>query len=108
MNINWVDLPFGYNIYEMMTEYPYTVRNKQNNHVYKVQLNRGLYLVEICGSKYYLHKLLCDIKLKDDDDYQRLVNVNAPEKVLNWYKKDLLKTMRNKVREDFNEHRDSE
>ena len=94
--MTWIEVDVNNN-YEMLNEFPYTVRNKSNHCELKLQPHGGYYRVQLQKKRYYIHKLAYECRLKDDIVYKNLVEANATDETLTAYKKTLLTA----IREEF-------
>lgn len=97
--MSWIDVDVNDN-YEMLNEFPYTVRNKRNHCELKLQPHRGYYRVQLQKKRYYIHKLAYECRLRDDIVYKNLVEANASDEAITAYKKTLLKAIREEFKID--------
>ena len=105
--MTWVELSVNPN-YEMLTEYPYYVRNKRTKRTLTPQVNRTLYSYRLQNKRYYKHMLVYEYRLSIDPEYQSLLENNANIADIERYKKNLLKTTRDELRVEIMKISDSD
>ena len=107
IEMTWVELSVNSN-YEMLTEFPYYVRNKRTKRTLTPQVNRTLYSYRLQNKRYYKHMLVYQYRLSIDPEYQRLIENNANIAEIERYKKRLLKATRDELRVEIIDDSDSD